>query len=104
MPEDRPDGGLYRFTPDRPADLGSGLLEVGVDAGGRLEFAAVPDPGAVFTPTRQQVPGMRRFSGGEGIWYDDGTVYFSTKGDNRVWSYDTATGARGTIYDNAAAG
>ena len=100
MTEDRPDGGLYRFTPDRPADLGSGRLEVAVDAGGdRLAFAAVPDPGAVFTPTRRQVPGMRRFSGGEGIWYDGGRVYFSTKGDNRVWSYDTATGALGTIYD-----
>jgi uncharacterized protein len=103
MTEDRPDGGLYRFTPDRPADLGSGLLEVGVDAGGgRLAFTPVPDPGAVFTPTRQQVPAMRRFNGGEGIWYDGGTVYFSTKGDNRVWSYDTSTGTLRTIYDKAA--
>ena len=105
MTEDRPDGGLYRFTPDRPADLRSGLLEVAVAAGaGRLAFAPVPDPAAVFTPTRRQVPGMRAFNGGEGIWYDGGTVHFSTKGDNRVWAYDTATGALGTIYDKAAAG
>jgi uncharacterized protein len=34
MTEDRPDGGLYRFTPDRAGDLGSGLLEVAVDAPG----------------------------------------------------------------------
>ena len=47
---------------------------------------------------------MRAFNGGEGIWYDGGTVHFSTKGDNRVWAYDTATGALGTIYDKAAAG
>ena len=105
LTEDRPDGGLYRFTPDRPGDLGAGLLEVGVAAGAdRLEFAPVPDPGAVFTPTRKQVPGMRAFDGGEGIWYDGGTVHFSTKGDNRVWAYDTATGGLGTIYDKAAAG
>ncbi len=105
LTEDRPDGGLYRFTPDRPADLRSGRLEVGVDAGGgRLEFAPVPDPGAVFAPTRRQVPGMRAFNSGEGIWYDGGTVHFSTKGDNRVWAYDTATGALSTIYDKSAAG
>ncbi|MGH2968885.1 MAG: alkaline phosphatase PhoX, partial [Solirubrobacteraceae bacterium] len=105
MTEDRPDGGLYRFTPDRAGDLTSGLLEVAVDAaGGRLEFVQLPDPGAVFTPTRRQVPGMRRFDGGEGIWFDSGTVYFSTKGDNRVWAHATADGSLGTIYDKAAAG
>lgn len=105
MTEDRPDGGFYRFTPDAPADLRSGLLEIAVDAGGgRLAFTPVPDPGAVFTPTRRQVPAARRFDGGEGIWCDGGTVHFSTKGDNRVWAYETATGALRTIYDKAAAG
>jgi uncharacterized protein len=105
MTEDRPDGGFYRFTPDAPGDLRSGRLEIAVDAGdGRLAFMPVPDPGAVFTPTRQQVPQTRRFDGGEGIWYDGGTVHFSTKGDNRVCAYDTATGALGTIYDKASAG
>ena len=100
MTEDRPDGGLYRFTPDAPGDLRSGQLEIAVDnGGGGLAFEPVPDPGAVFTPTRQQVPGTRQFDGGEGIWYDGGTVYFSTKGDNRVWAYDTATSALSTIYE-----
>jgi len=99
MTEDRPDGGFYRFTPDTAGRLTSGLLEIALDDGpGRLRFAPVPDPGAVFTPTRQQVPGARRFNGGEGIWYDGGSVHFSTKGDNTVWAYDTATGALGTIY------
>jgi secreted PhoX family phosphatase len=105
MTEDRPDGGLYRFTPDDYPDLTSGLLEVAVDApGGTLAWARVPDPGALVTPTRSQVAGMRAFDGGEGIWFDSGIVYFSTKGDNRIWSYDTVTGALGTIYDKAAAG
>jgi secreted PhoX family phosphatase len=100
LTEDRPDGGLYRFTPDAPGDLRSGRLEIAVDAGGgRLAFAPVPDPGAVFTPTRHQVPGTHRFNGGEGIWYDGGTVYFSTKGDNHVRALETGTGALRTIYD-----
>jgi hypothetical protein len=99
MTEDRPDGGLYRFTPDRPADLRSGLLEIAVAAGaGGLRFVPVPDPGAVFTPTRHQVAATRRFDGGEGIWCDGGKVHFSTKGDNHVWAFDTGSGALGTIY------
>jgi hypothetical protein len=42
---------------------------------------------------------MRQFKGGEGIWFDSGTVYFSTKGDNHVWAYDTVAGTLGTIYE-----
>jgi uncharacterized protein len=99
MTEDQPDGGLYRFTPAAYPDLSAGLLEVMVAGGG---WAAVPDPAAIGTPTRQQVPTMQRFAGGEGIWFDSGIVYFSTKGDNRIWAYDTAVGALGTVYDRAA--
>jgi hypothetical protein len=103
MTEDRPDGGFYRFTPDAYPSLGGGRLEIAVDAaGGRLNWAEVPDPAAIAGPTRNQVPAARRFNGGEGIWFDFGIVYFSTKGDNRIWSYDTGTGALGTIYDLAA--
>jgi uncharacterized protein len=97
LTEDRGDGALYRFTPDDYPDLAAGRLEVMV-AGG---WAEVPDPAGISAPTRQQVPGTRRFNGGEGIWYDDGTVYFSTKGDNRIWAYDTAAGTLDTIYDQA---
>jgi uncharacterized protein len=95
MTEDQPDGGLYRFTPATYPDLSAGRLEVMTDGG----WAEVPDPAAVFAPTRRQVPTMRRFDGGEGIWFDSGTVYFSTKGDNRVWAYDTAAATLGTIYE-----
>jgi hypothetical protein len=97
MTEDRPDGGLYRFTPDVWGDLTAGLLEV-LTAGG---WAVVPDPAAIAVPTRRQVAGTRRFDGGEGIWFDSGIVYFSTKGDDRVWAYDTRTGGLRTIYDRA---
>jgi uncharacterized protein len=95
LTEDQPDGGLYRFTPDAYPDLTAGRLEVMLETGG---WAAVPDPAAITGPTRAQVAGMRRFDGGEGIWYDGGTVHFSTKGDNTVWAYEVATGALGTIY------
>ena len=53
-------------------------------------------------PTRDQVAGTRRFRGGEGIWYDGGIVYFSTKGDNVIWAYDTRTRGLDKIYDRAA--
>jgi uncharacterized protein len=94
MTEDESDGGLYRFTPAAYPDLTAGLLEVMTGTG----WAEVPDPAGLFTPTRRQVPSMRRFDGGEGIWFDSGTVYFSTKGDNTVWAYDTVAGTLGTIY------
>jgi len=99
MTEDQPDGGLYRFTPTAYPDLSAGLLEVMVAGGG---WAEVPDPAAITAPTRRQVAGMQHFAGGEGIWFDSGTVYFSTKGDNRIWAYDTASGALVTVYDRAA--
>jgi secreted PhoX family phosphatase len=41
------------------------------------------------------------FNGGEGCWYDDGLIYFTTKGDNRVWTYDAATDRLEVIYDVA---
>ena len=99
MTEDQADGGLYRFTPTAYPDLTTGRLEVLLAGGG---WAEVPDPAAIAAPTRQQVPAMQRFSGGEGIWFDSGVVYFSTKGDNRIWAYDTAAGTLGTTYDRAA--
>jgi secreted PhoX family phosphatase len=103
LTEDRPDGGLYRFTPTAYPSLDSGLLEVAVvDGAGHVTWAEIPEPAAIPTPTRQQVPEMTQFKGGEGIWFDSGTIYFTTKGDNRVWAYDTASSTLETIYDLAA--
>lgn len=93
LTEDRPDGGFYRFTPARPQDLSSGLLEVatGGAAPGPIKWVVVPDPSAQSQATRKQVPGMIRFNGGEGVDVLRGEVLFTTKGDLRIWSYDTAT-------------
>jgi len=101
LTEDKPDGGFYRFTPARYPDLSSGLLEVAVVTGASVSWAVVPDPSAISVPTRSQVPGMTRFASGEGIWFDSGTIYFTTKGDNRVWAYDTERSMIETIYDLA---
>ena len=43
------------------------------------------------------------FRGGEGLWYFNGVVYFSTKGDNRIWALETATQRLQVIYDFATA-
>jgi hypothetical protein len=99
LTEDEGDGGFYRFTPDEYPDLSSGVLEVAVVAGdGSVTWAEIEDPSAIPTPTRQQVPTMTQFKGGEGIWFDKGTIYFTTKGDNTVWAYDTVASRIERIY------
>jgi uncharacterized protein len=108
LTEDRPDGGLYRFRPsaitrEGTPDLSSGALEVAQVLGGgpegTLVWHAIPDPDGRSTPTRYQVPAMTRFNGGEGINHHGGTVYFATKGDDRIWAYRVATGALVIIHD-----
>lgn len=101
LTEDKGDGCLYRFTPASYPDLSAGLLEVAVGSPpGRVTWSAVPNPGGgAVNPTRDQVPGAARFNGGEGTWFDDGTVYFTTKGDDRVWTLDVATNDLAVLYD-----
>lgn len=109
LTEDESDGCLYRFTPRDYPDLSQGTLEVAcVDwASGYVTWRALrfPDPSSNpltwLFPTRKQVSSSTPFKGGEGIWYHDGTVYFTTKGDNRVWALDTHTQLLRVIYDFA---
>ncbi|MEC9390527.1 MAG: alkaline phosphatase PhoX [Myxococcota bacterium] len=110
LSEDETDGRLYRFQSSTTDEHGhpsltEGELQVAVvDAVGGVTWVAVPDPlGTGSVPTREQVPEATVFSGGEGIWWFDGTVYLSTKGDNRIWAYTTATQTIRTIYDRATA-
>jgi len=44
------------------------------------------------------------FNGAEGCWLECDTVYFSTKGDNRVWALDTPTPIVKIFHDCATAG
>lgn len=104
LTEDKPDGRLYRFTPDAYPDLSSGVLEVAAVEGGTARWLEVPDPSATQQPTRSQVGASSAFDGGEGIWYHDGAVYFTTKGDDRVHELRTDDDAYRIVYDAEAIG
>jgi secreted PhoX family phosphatase len=105
LTEDVPDGRFYRFTPAVWQELGAGgLLEVAeVDAGGQVAWHPVPEPDPAdvnANPTRLQVPASTAFAGGEGIVWHQGRVFFTTKGDNRVWVYTPRTQQLGLVYDD----
>ena len=89
LTQDHPEGLLYRYTPTSYPDLSSGVLEACVVApDGAVSWQPVPDPSGTDTPTRQQAPGATVFPGNEGIWYHDGFVFFTSKGDHSVHSID----------------
>ena len=103
LTEDDSDGRLYRFKPRQWPDLTAGKLEVAAVAGnGRVRWLEVPDPTAAATPTREQVPESSAFDGGEGIVFHKGVVSFATKGDDKVWAYDTRSSRVEVIYDGNA--
>ncbi|MFV2102717.1 alkaline phosphatase PhoX [Micromonospora sp. LOL_024] len=104
LTEDESNGCLYRFRPTTWGSLSSGTLEVlvaGTSTSGPVTWARVPDPSATSTLTRNQVSGAKRFNGGEGCWYADGTCWFTTKGDNRVWAYDAVNQRIELSYDDS---
>jgi len=105
LTEDKGDGRLYRFVSksvknDR-MDLDNGQMQVAkVDkATNKVTWLDLPDPLAKTKPTRNQVKDSTVFKGGEGIVFHKGIVSFTTKGDNRVWSYDTKTETISIVYD-----
>jgi secreted PhoX family phosphatase len=105
MTEDVEDGRFYRLAYESPGDLSTGRLEVAEVMGGAegsVEWREVPDPGGDPIETRYQVESSTIFDGGEGIWFHEGVVYFSTKGDNRIWAYETDTSVLTILYDAAA--
>lgn len=106
--EDRSDGLFYRFTPDTVdsggrADLSSGRLEVAtVDDDDRVTWTVLTDVSGASAATRYQVSATR-FNRGEGMVYHDGTVYFTTTGDHRVYGYNIAEETMAIVYDRATA-
>jgi hypothetical protein len=106
LTEDQEDGCFYRFTPDDYPDLSSGLLEVAVVAAGNsVSWREVPDPNVITQgkTTRTQVPEATKFDGGEGLWHDNGILYFTTKGDKKVWAYDARSQTIDVLYDRSVA-
>lgn len=109
MTEDKSDGRLYRFRPTRSGDLSAGTLEVarrvGSSAPYSLQWLTVPKPNPTSsgTRTRRQVGSSSSFNGGEGIWHHQGIVYFTTKGDNRVWAFDIVANRLDILYDDNTA-
>jgi len=106
MTEDMPDGGFYRFRSSRGLpDLSEGVLEIAaikqINGTPFLRWLTVPDPLANHQPCRYQVPGYAKFAGGEGLDIHNDTVFFSTKHDNRVWSYNIHSQELGIVYDMA---
>ncbi|MFG2170890.1 alkaline phosphatase PhoX [Streptomyces niveus] len=104
LTEDETNGCFYRFTPTTWGDLSAGTLQVlraGTATSGSFTWVTVPDPDGSPTQTRDQVSGAKRFNGGEGCYYADGSVWFTTKGDNRVWRVDPAAGTYELTYDDS---
>lgn len=130
LTEDTGDGRLYRFVPGaadwpagaaRPA-LQEGRLQVlrlaelsrneyppagfGLEQPRAVLWEDVVEPGEAQAGVRSslgaEAPGTA-FKGGEGLWFFNGFVYFSTKGDNRIWCHDTTAQTLEVIYDFATA-
>ena len=109
LTEDERDGRFYRFTPDEVdsdgrSNLDSGTLEVAtLDADDNVRWTALSDAAGRSISTRRQVSGSTAFNRGEGMVYHDGTVYFTTTGDHRVYGYKIAEQTMEIIYDRATA-
>jgi len=113
LTEDEDDGGFYRFAAARGGsgrlDLDHGTLEVAEVIGtassagpAKVIWHPVPDPGADDEPTRAQVGTSTSFPGGEGAWFFDDHVIWTTKGDARVYDYDVRRESLSVIYDGDA--
>ncbi len=111
LTEDEKDGCLYRFVPDQifrepllsatPIDLNKGRLDVLCKRNNKIAWSEVPNPTPSFwqTRTRYQVPDAMAFAGGEGIWYQNGYIWFTTKRDNRVWQLAISAQTLTVVYD-----
>ncbi len=84
---------FYRFTPTNPLpDLSAGVLEVmrwNRQTGNVTWVQVNPN---IASQTRRQNGGPKGtpFDGNEGVWYDNGHVFFTAKVEDRVYDLDVA--------------
>lgn len=103
LTEDESNGCFYRFIPSTWGNLSSGTLQVlvaGSGTSGSFTWQNVPDPDGSPTATRSQVSAAKKFNGGEGCHYAGDTVWFTTKGDNRVWQVNLLNSTYELAYDD----
>jgi len=109
LTEDETDGCLYRYTArsfDKQGypSLEDGFLEVAEVVGGpvgKVRWHKLLDPLAEAMSTRNQIDSATHFNGGEGIWYHRGVIYFTSKGDNRVWAYEISQNELSIVYNGS---
>lgn len=102
LSEDLGDGLFYRFTPTSYPDLTDGILEAALVADdGSVTWLEIPDPECAGGTACRQQAAATPFDGGEGCVYDDGKVFLTTKGDDRVWMYDAVESTMTVLYDAA---
>ncbi|MFA5883306.1 MAG: alkaline phosphatase PhoX [Acidimicrobiia bacterium] len=93
MTEDNPVGRLYRFVPAVRGDFSAGQLFAANVAGYAITWVAT----SATEPDRQEA--TTAFSGGEGLYIEGRTMYFTTKGDKRVWEVDLDGQTLSVLYD-----
>ncbi|MFF5569686.1 alkaline phosphatase PhoX [Streptomyces luteogriseus] len=104
LTEDETNGRFYRFVPTTWGNLSSGRLQVmvaGSATSGSFTWTDIPDPDGSPTATRSQVSASKSFNGGEGCHYANDTVWFTTKGDNRVWQLNLLDNTYELAYDDS---
>lgn len=101
LTEDQKDGKFYRFIPEIYGDLSRGDLQVAMLNEEKIvTWQSIEDPQVISTvPTRAQLDDATEFKGGEGCAYLNGKIYFTTKYDNRVWTYDVESKRMDVLYE-----
>ena len=95
LTEDDPSGRLYRFTPTTLGNLSAGVLEAARVTGTAVTWVATSATG----PDRQST--TTAFNGGEGTWIHGRSLFFTTKGNNRVYELALDTQQLTVLYDSS---
>ncbi len=104
MTNDEEGGLFYRFRPSGKPNSEEfylkGVLEVAkLTLNKDISWIKVPDPLAREIPITEQLPYATRFNRGEGMAYFNGTIFFATTGDHKVWAYDIKLNKLRVYYD-----